>query len=387
MKRKLKILFTHRFSFGGGLIITHYLCNHLVTLGHEVACIYIKNKLAHTKLPMFDNPQYKIVWLESLPMITFWTLNRFLKSYLKNNQIDAIISTGPEGGYLKNLCSKKSIIHIASYHHPNPTYADARVFLPNLKCFNPWNIGKWLHRWDLYFERLTLLKADVVHCLSEYQKTKASETLGIPEAKMVVIYCGVDIEKFSPSWDMKEPRILYCGGLVSNKGIGILLEALSGVIKKHNVSLDILGNGNWKPYKQKAIDLGIIDKVHYHGYVANDQIGEYYKEAYLFVAPTKHESFGLTLAEAMAAELPVVSTLTTAISEVVKDGVTGFLVPWNDVNALADAITKLLDSPEMAKSMGQAGRERVERMFTWDKAAQQMEELIIQTLKVKELIR
>ncbi|MHC2995249.1 MAG: glycosyltransferase family 4 protein [Candidatus Atribacteria bacterium] len=386
--KKLKILFTHRFSIGGGLINVHNTCNHFVALGHDVTCIYIKNKLARQEPPMFDSPRYKIVWLKSLlPMTSFRALNMYLKSYLKKNHIDAIVSTGPEGSYLKKLCSKKPIIHIASYHHPNPTYADARVFLPNLNCFNPRNIGKWFHLWDLYFERIRLLKADAVRCTSKYQKIKASGVLGIPEAKIVIIYNGVDIKRFSPSWDIKEPRILYCGGLISNKGIGILLKAFSIVNRKHDVLLDILGDGNWEPYRQKAMDLGIADKVHYHGYIANDQIGEYYKKAYLFVAPTKHESFGLTIAEAMAAGLPVVSTLTTAIPEVVENGATGILVPWNDVDALAKAISTLLDNPEMAKSMGEAGRKRVERMFTWHIAAKEMENLIIQTLKSKELLR
>lgn len=386
-KNKLKILFTHRFSVGGGLVITHSLCNHLTALGHEVTCVYIKNRLARIEPPMFNNPLYKIVWLESPPIISFWSLNRFLKSYLRKNHVDAIISTGPEGSYLKGICSKNSIIHIASYHHPNPTYAGKEVFLPKLTLFNPRNIGKWFHRWDLYFERFTLFKADVVHCLSEYQKNAACEILGIPESKMVVIYCGAETKKFSPDLNMKKPKILYCGGLAPNKGIGILFEALPTVIKKHDASLDILGDGEWETYRQKAIDLGIADKIHYHGYVANDKIGEYYKQARLFVAPTKHESFGLTIAEAMASGLPIIATSATAIPELIQHGKTGLLVPWNDVNALAEAIITLLDNPEMAKSMGQAGRKRVEQMFTWDKTARQMEELILQTLKSKELIR
>ncbi|MBA7603143.1 D-inositol-3-phosphate glycosyltransferase [subsurface metagenome] len=385
MTKKLKILFTHCFGFGGGLIITHSLCNHLVGLGHDVICIYIKNKLARQEPLMLDNPKYKVIWLESLPMISPLTLNKFLKSYLRKNHVDVIVSTGPEGAYLKTLCSKKSIVHLTSYHHPNPTYADARVFLPNLKCLNPRNIGKWFYRWSLYFERLTVLKADVVHCLSKYQKNAACKELGVPENKIVVIYCGVNIERFVPDRNIKrESRILYCGGLVSEKGIDVLLKAFSRVIKKHDVSLDILGDGNWEPYSQKAMDLGIADKVHYRGYIANDQIGGYYKKAYLFVAPTKHESFGLTIAEAMAAELPVVSTLTTAIPEVVEDSATGILVPWNNVDALANAIILLLNNPKMVNTMGKAGRKRVEQMFTWKKTTKEIENLIIKNLRSKE---
>lgn len=80
----------------------------------------------------------------------------------------------------------------------------------------------------------------------------------------------------------------------------------------------------------------------------------------------------MTNAEAMAFGLPVVSTLTSCIPEVVEDGVTGILVPWDDSGTLADAIITLLDNPEMARSMGQRGRMRVERNFTWEQTARKL---------------
>ncbi|MBZ9572240.1 glycosyltransferase family 4 protein [Patescibacteria group bacterium] len=382
--KKLKILFTQRFSFGGGLISTHYMCNHLVGLGHEVVCIYIKNKLAQEEPPALNNPKYRVIWLKSLSLVYIWTLIRFLRSYLKNNKIDVIISTGPEGSYLKSLCSKNSIFHIASYHHPNPTYVDEKIFTPKLKYLNPKNIGKWLHRCDSYFERLSLLRADVVHCLSQYQKKITHKILGIPKDKIVVIYCGVDTKKFSLNQSKKKPRILYCSGFVPSKGIDTLLRALSIVVKKYNnVVLDILGGGKREPYIQTIADLGIAENIRYYGHIPYDEINKYYRNAYLFVAPTKHESFGLTIGEAMASGLPVVSTSATAIPEIVQDKITGFLVPWKDSRALAEAIITLLSNPEMAKSMGKAGRKRVEEMFTWQKTALQLEKLIIKHLSLE----
>lgn len=87
--------------------------------------------------------------------------------------------------------------------------------------------------------------------------------------------------------------------------------------------LNILGDGEWRLYKQKVVDLNIVDKIYYCGYVSNDKIEEYYKKAYLFIVPAKHESFRLTVAEAMALGLPVISTTRTAIPELVQHGITG----------------------------------------------------------------
>jgi len=89
----------------------------------------------------------------------------------------------------------------------------------------------------------------------------------------------------------------------------------------------------------------------------------------------------------MASGLPVVSALRTIIPELVQHGITGILVPWNDDITLANTMILLLDNPKMAKSMGRSGRKRVKQMFTWHIAAKEMENLIIQNLRSKELSR
>jgi glycosyltransferase involved in cell wall biosynthesis len=385
INKKLKILFTHRFSFGGGLVITHNLCNHLVALGHEITCVYIKNKLAHEEPPFFNNAIYNILWVKALPVVFPWMLYKFLKAYLKQNHIHAIISTGPEGLCFPRRQGKNPIIHIAAHH--GSTYVGFRELL-NLKSLIDFrHPGRWFHRLDFYFDRLRLLKADLVQCISYNQKVVSSKVIGLPENKIKVIYCGADTKKFFPMNGKESKHILYCGGLLPNKGIDVLLEAIRLVVRKNTIILDILGDGDWESYQQKVEAFGLSDYVRYHGYVPYHLINEYYKKGYLLVAPTKHEAFGLTIVEAMASGLPVIATAVTSVPELVKNGVTGILVPWNDAGALAEAIITLLDNPEMAKSMGQAGRERVEQMFTWDKAAKQMENLIIQTLKSKRLTR
>lgn len=86
----------------------------------------------------------------------------------------------------------------------------------------------------------------------------------------------------------------------------------------------------------------------------------------VFVLPSQHEAMPMTILEAMAARIPVVATRVNGIPEVVEEGKTGFLVPWNDAHALASAILKLLCDPILSRKMGEAGRQRVEEQFDLD---------------------
>jgi glycosyltransferase involved in cell wall biosynthesis len=84
----------------------------------------------------------------------------------------------------------------------------------------------------------------------------------------------------------------------------------------------------------------------------------------------KPELLGLVLLESMACGTPVICTNVGGMPEIVKDGVTGFVVPPNDPKALAARIAYLFDNPEVARAMGRKGRERVVEAFSWSKVAQ-----------------
>jgi len=113
-----------------------------------------------------------------------------------------------------------------------------------------------------------------------------------------------------------------------------------------------------------------LERVHFLGEVADDELPAYYQAADLFVLPASHrsEAFGVVQLEAMAASTPVVSTaLGTGTSFVNQDGVTGFVVPPRNAEALARAVNRLLADSELRRSMGDAGRRRVLGHFTVDR--------------------
>ena len=223
--------------------------------------------------------------------------------------------------------------------------------------------------------------ADLIFSLSEFSKRDIARAYRLPLSKIAVTYAGVD-SSFTPknrslATKAREPFVLlYCGrlnGPREQKGIDVLLKSLPVVLSRHNAVLKVVGTGpRLRQYQALAGELGIGQHVRFLGFVEHGGMPECYHQADLFVLPSRRESFGLVLAEAMACGLPVVATTAGAIPEVVEDGVAGLLAPPDDPQALADAVNSLLSDPAKMEAMGAAGRARVERLFTWDRVVERM---------------
>ena len=162
------------------------------------------------------------------------------------------------------------------------------------------------------------------------------------------------------------PMIGIVGRLAHQKGHTILLDAMVEVIKKFpDVVLMIIGDGpDRQQLENRAVELGINKNILWMGAQSQDKVFEFYAIMDIFAMPSLYEGFGLTAAEAMAASVPVVGTNVEGISEVIEDGVSGYLVQAGNWQALADALTTLLKNPEKAKATGQNGRKRAERLFS-----------------------
>ena len=132
----------------------------------------------------------------------------------------------------------------------------------------------------------------------------------------------------------------------------------------------IVGSGPQKDYLVAlAGEWGLSGKVVFLNWMANSELPGLLNEADVFVYPSVpfggwEEQFGYAMAEASACGIPVVATGIGAIGEAVKDGITGFLVPPNDIPALRGAITELLENPVLAEQMGLAGRSYIESNFS-----------------------
>jgi glycosyltransferase involved in cell wall biosynthesis len=225
--------------------------------------------------------------------------------------------------------------------------------------------------------------ADLTFCLSEFSKRDISRAYHVPTSKLGVTYAGVDSAFTANTSRRDRPdnvpfSLLFCGrlnGPHGQKGVDVLLKSLPQVLSHYKVVLNIIGTGSRLPqYQALAGELGIRGQVKFLGFVEHHEMPRHYQQADLFVLPSRRESFGLVLAEAMACGLPVVATTAGAIPEVVEDGLTGVLVPPGDPEALANAVRSLLSNRPRMQAMGTAGAQRVRQRFTWDKVAQRVVE-------------
>ncbi len=181
--------------------------------------------------------------------------------------------------------------------------------------------------------------------------------------KTALCYNGIDQQAFAPEFAGRQrllqplpgepPYIGIVGRLTRQKGHDLLLEALQPVFAGQPGSLLIIGDGPLGgELRAQAQRLALGEKVHFLG--ARQDVWAVLQQLALFVHPSRWEGFPTVLLEAMSQRVPVVATDISGTRELVQDGVTGLLVPGEDVSALAAAIARLLQEPQLAEQL--AGR-------------------------------
>jgi glycosyltransferase involved in cell wall biosynthesis len=192
---------------------------------------------------------------------------------------------------------------------------------------------------------------------------------------MTVVPVGVDHTVFRPRAEVSPVpgRLMVTSSSdVPMKGLVPLLEAVAKLRTERDVELVVIGKPRPGGRVDRALErLSLRDIVRCVSGISDDELARNYGEAQVAVVPSLYEGFSLPAVEAMACGVPVVATTGGALPEVVgADGETGLLVPPDDPSALAGAIGRLLDSPELRARLGAAGRDRVLHRFTWEVTAQ-----------------
>ena len=206
----------------------------------------------------------------------------------------------------------------------------------------------------------TCTRYNKIHLLAAVGQDVAGKISYVPH--------GLELAKYRPEAHSNgRPVILSVGQLAERKGIEQLLVGCRALRERgYAFDVHIVGEGPRRPNIEGAIDrLGLGDAVTLYGALPHEAVIEQYRRATLFALPCIRTREGdidgipNVLAEAMAMELPVVSTRLSAIPELVEDGVTGLLVPPGDTDALAGALAQLLDRPQLGVALGRNGRRAV----------------------------
>ncbi len=167
--------------------------------------------------------------------------------------------------------------------------------------------------------------------------------------------------------------VVAVGRMVDKKGFEYLVEAAPAILAgRGDVRVVLGGGGDLLPaLRARAEGLGLAGRVLFPGGLSHDRVLEILAAAEVVAMPSVRDRSGnidglpVVVLEAMAAARPVVASRVAGIPLAVEDGATGVLVPERDAGALGAAVGRLLDDPERGRSLGEAGRRRVERELTW----------------------
>ncbi|MFH1835790.1 MAG: glycosyltransferase family 4 protein, partial [Methanobacteriota archaeon] len=212
--------------------------------------------------------------------------------------------------------------------------------------------------------------ADVVVTPSKYMKNRLVEVFGLPEENISVVPVGVNEDVFSIKRNTgggETTNIIFVGRLVKEKGLDVLINALTKVGEKKDARLTVVGDGPLKEqYVKQARQLGISEKTNFKGFLTRENILSLLSETDMLVVPSLAENFPRITLEGMGAGVPVIASCVGGIPEQITDGVNGMLFSPGDHNELADKIIKLSSDPDTTEKMGSSGRESA-REFTIQK--------------------
>jgi glycosyltransferase involved in cell wall biosynthesis len=216
--------------------------------------------------------------------------------------------------------------------------------------------------------------ADRIFMLSTFHKQTFLEE-GISEEKLSVTALGVDLELFRPAdapVKVQPFRVLFVGQITQRKGIAYLIDAF----RKINIArseLILVGQvcGSSRAWAGTS-------GVRHIPHVPRSRLPQLYASATVFVLPSIIEGFGLTALEAMACGLPVIVSDHTFGTDLIEDGIDGYVVPIRDSDAIADRLRALHNRPTVANRIGWAARRKAER-FSWTRYGQRIVEAISPT--------
>lgn len=211
----------------------------------------------------------------------------------------------------------------------------------------------------------TLRKADKIVAVHEEAKEELSAF--VAPSKIDVIPLGVNADDFTFAERARTSDLVSIGALRTRKGYDVLIDALGRVRGDFpDAHLHVFGEGEQREaLESRAVRRGVEENVTFHGYVDQSVLQEHLANARAFVHPSRSESFSLVRLEAMATGTPPVVTDTSGAREMVRDGTDGYVVPVEDVDALADRMSRLLGDFDLAKRMGRSARQRVEETYDW----------------------
>ena len=386
---------------GGQNVYVAHLARELAAAGYQVDIFTRRDAIAQRQLVRWhDNirvvhvpagPAHYVPKEQMLPYIH--TFARFVTRFARRQQAlyDIVhanfFMSGMVAHHLKQVLGIPFVITFHALGHVR------RLAQGKADAFPPARVR---------IESMLMRQADriIAECAQDRQDMEL--LYGAAPGRISMAPCGFDPEELWPV-PMAEARerlglppdkfiVLQLGRMVPRKGVDTVIQGVAMLRKHYGIDAEMLvvGGDLARPYggdtpemarlRALALQLGIGEHVRFTGQKARSELRYYYGAADAFVTTPWYEPFGITPVEAMACARPVIGSEVGGIKSTVVDGVTGYLIPSRDPQAVADRLAELQRDPALAKGMGEAGLRRVYQHYTWRIVAQQAAEIYASVL-------
>ena len=355
---------------GGVAGVVHNLAEELEKLGHQVVCLFLEDIL--------DRP----VFPKRLENVYFAT--RVAAFVLRDPQRFSVVNIHAPGGYVYGLLrrlspSKGYPPYVMTMHglEERRMYAMSRESKKGRAWYFNLKNRLWHRVYHLPSFFSSIKTADYAICLNREARSALQLKYKRESDRVWYIPNGVEDRFFISREYHPEPafRLLYVGTWLDHKGVYYLRDAFQ-VLAAHAPALRLTIAGCLTPAEQvkSLFDPSVRPQIDVIPFVSSTEMTDLYGRHDIFVFPSLVEGMPLVLLEAMATGMPVVTTETCGMMDVVEDGVNGLLVPAADASALTEAIGRLVECADLRRRLGQAAQETMRR-YTWDKIARKVEKV------------
>jgi glycosyltransferase involved in cell wall biosynthesis len=360
---------------GGVAAIVYNLGREMERLGHQVRYIFLDDLIE----PGSVSPRFS-------ELVFSYRLSRYIA---QNRQEFSIVNLHAPAGLLYGIRRKWS--GAAGY----PPYVmtlhgleERRVHVMSreVKKGRAWNFSARNRLWHRIYHqprfRWSIRTADGAHTYSRDVWSILQLKYNMDSDRVAYIPNGVEPRFFIPREyrDSNALRLLYAGTWLDQRGIFYIRDALRNLAARiPGLTMTFAGCGVPSEEIQRFFGNELANQVVVRPVVGSERVQELYAEHDVFLFPSLMEGLPSVLLEAMATGMPVITTETCGMPDVVENGYNGILIPPANAASIEEAVLRLAKSRELRQELGQAARETMKR-YTWERAARQLEALYLRVL-------
>jgi phosphatidylinositol alpha-mannosyltransferase len=357
---------------GGITEHVHHLAMELRALGHDVRILTTSfNREEET-----EDPEYVIRLGRSIRVPANKSMSSIAFAPDITRKIKRVLASG---GY--------DIVHVHGSLAPTmPIFALNYSRSANVATFHAAHESSWAYGLFKPLLKRTFAKIDGLIAVSTVARESMMKYF---PGEYAIIPNGIDTDRFRPALEpistMAERgrrALLFVGRFDPRKGLKYLLQAMPAIVDRvPDVHLTVIGGGPLEKWYRKQLPETLQERIAFEGFVSPEVLPRYFASADLYVSPaTGGESFGIVLLEAMASGTPVLASDIPGYRTVMEEGVEGVFFQKENPKALARRAAELLSDLDRCARMGEAGRRKAERLYSWTSVARQVESFYYRVL-------